>query len=111
MGGSVPWILGVERLLHPTRPCLNVRHHTEPSSHKLRRFFLVDTRPEHQDVSLGVLDVEQEGVLVTRVKQSWNPCLGKLQAVDQFPLERKRIQVSRSDRFKDLGFLSPSQST
>ena len=65
---SVPWILGVERLLHATRPRLNVRDHTEPSSHQLSRFFLVNTRPEHQEVSIGIFDVEQEPVLATRVQ-------------------------------------------
>ncbi len=95
-------ILGADGLLHPTCPCLNVRDHTEPSSHDQRsRVFLINTRPEHQEVSIGILDVEQEGVLATGVKQPWHPRLGTLQALDQFPIEIIRIQMNRNDRLKD----------
>ena len=103
-------ILGVDRLLHPIRPCLKMRENTEPSSHDPHsRFFLVDTRPEHHDVAIGIRDVEQDGVLATGVNQSWNARLGTLQALDHFPIERMRIQVNRRDGLKDLGFLGPSQ--
>ena len=104
-------ILGADGLFHPTCPCLNVRDHTEPSSHdQSSRVFLVNTRPEHQEVSIGILDVEQEGVRATGVKQLWHPRLRELQAIDQFPIESIRIQVNCNDRVKDLGFLSPSQT-
>ena len=104
-------ILGVDRLLHPTRPCLNMRENTEPSSHDpYSRFFLVDTWPEHHDVAIGIRDVEQDGVLATGVNQSWNRRLGTLQALDHFPIERMRIQVNRRDGLNDLGFLGPSQT-
>lgn len=70
---------------------------------------MVDTRPEHHDVAIGILDVEQEGVLATGVKQPWDLRLGTLQALNQLPIERIRIQVNRRDGLKDFGFLGPSQ--
>ena len=68
-------------------------------------FFLVDTRPEHQLVSIGVFDVELEEILATAVKQSWNMRPRKLQVVDLFPIEITGVEVSRRDSVKDLGFL------
>ena len=60
-------------------------------------------------LSIGVLDVEHEGVLATVVKEPWNARLGQLQAIDLFPIEIIWIQVNRSESLKDLGFLGPSQ--
>ena len=103
-------ILGVDRRLHSARPYLNVRDHPEPSSqYQLSRLFLVDTRPKHQEVSIGVLDVEREEIFSTGVKQSRNSRLGEVQAVDLFPVEIIGVQVNRDDRLKDLCFLGPWQ--
>ena len=89
---------------------LNARDHTEPSvQDELSQFFLVDTRFEYQEVSVGVLDVKRDEILTTAVKQSWHSRVSELPAVDLFPFEIIWVQVNRDNRLKDVCFLGPWQ--